>query len=358
MSRSEHIFILVLMINTVIAVIYLLFGVIFHRKNERGENQRLSWVIKAFCMAICPVVGPLFFLLSVLIRVIFFRSTVDLGDVMFSKKRVESHVSADVERETNLVPIEEALTVSDQSQMRQLMLNVIKGDIDDSLASVALALNSEDSETSHYAASVFSKALNDFRMNVRKFSQEIEKEPENWQELCVLLLEYMNRVLAQKVFTEVEQLYFVGVMADTGEKLYRGEVQARAAKEQERIKSAGEEESRDPLKEENWEEYGEEDWEDEAEEEEASEEEKNSLTARHIAQIAQRLMEIKHYEEAEVWCGRAMELFPNQVDSFRCRMQYYFEIHDQKRFLETLDQLKGSKVVVDNEMLEMIRMFS
>ncbi|MCD8129709.1 MAG: hypothetical protein LUE16_00265 [Lachnospiraceae bacterium] len=358
MSRSEHIFILILIINTAIAVLYLLFGLIFHRKNERGENQRLSWVIKAFCMAICPVAGPLFFLVSMLIRVIFFRSTVDLGDVMFSKKRVESHVSADVERETNLVPIEEALTVSDQSQLRQLMLNVIKGDIDDSLASVALALNSEDSETSHYAASVLSKALNDFRMNVRKLGQEIEKEPENWQELCVLLLEYMNRVLAQRVFTEVEQLYFVGVMADAGEKLYRGEVEERAAKEQERLKAAGEEESRDPLKEENWEEYGEEDWEDETEEEEASEEEKNSLTAGHIAWIAQRLMEIKHYEESKVWCGRAMELFPDQVDSFRCWMRYYFEMNDQKHFLETLDQLKKSKVIVDSEMLEMIRMFS
>ena len=48
------------------------------------------------------------------------------------------------------------------------MLNVIRGDLQDSLESIALALNSSDSETSHYAASVLRDELNDFRVNVQK----------------------------------------------------------------------------------------------------------------------------------------------------------------------------------------------
>lgn len=53
-----------------------------------------------------------------------------------------------------MAPLEESLAVSDKRNMRMLMLNVIRGDMQKSLESITMALNSEDSETSHYAASV------------------------------------------------------------------------------------------------------------------------------------------------------------------------------------------------------------
>ena len=62
-----------------------------------------------------------------------------------------------------MAPLEESLAVSDKRNMRMLMLNVIRGDMQKSLESITMALNSEDSETSHYAASVLRDELNDFR---------------------------------------------------------------------------------------------------------------------------------------------------------------------------------------------------
>ena len=99
---------------------------------------------------------------------IIFRQQVDLDDVIFSKERVRMHIKADEETERNMVPLEEALAVSDKKNLRALMMNIIKGDITKSLATIMLALNSQDSETSHYAASVLRDELNDFRMNDRK----------------------------------------------------------------------------------------------------------------------------------------------------------------------------------------------
>lgn len=61
-----------------------------------------------------------------------------------------------------MAPLEESLAVSDKRNMRMLMLNVIRGDMQKSLESITMALNSEDSETSHYAASVLRDELNDF----------------------------------------------------------------------------------------------------------------------------------------------------------------------------------------------------
>ena len=59
-----------------------------------------------------------------------------------------------------MAPLEESLAVSDKRNMRMLMLNVIRGDMQKSLESITMALNSEDSETSHYAASVLRDELN------------------------------------------------------------------------------------------------------------------------------------------------------------------------------------------------------
>ena len=68
-----------------------------------------------------------------------FRQEVDLEDVIFSKERIKTHLKADEERERNMVPIEEALAVSDRKNLRMLMMNVIRGDLKDSLESIMLA---------------------------------------------------------------------------------------------------------------------------------------------------------------------------------------------------------------------------
>ena len=110
-------------------------------------------------MFLCPVVGPLFFLAGLVFNKVFFRQNVDLEDVIFSKERVKTHLRADEEREGNLVPIEEALAISDKDSLRTLVMNVVRGDVQNSLASISLALNSEDTETSHYAATVLRSAV-------------------------------------------------------------------------------------------------------------------------------------------------------------------------------------------------------
>ncbi len=158
-----------------------------------------------FVMLCCPVVGPLFFLCGYLLYRIAFHREVDLADVVFSKDRVRTNVRADEERERDIVPVEEALAVSDKNSLRMLMLNVIRGDVQSSLAAISLALNGYDSETAHYAASVLQDELNDFRFHVRRSLQEMEAESEEQTEFEEALIPYMNRVLVQKVFTEMEQ---------------------------------------------------------------------------------------------------------------------------------------------------------
>lgn len=338
MSRSEQIFIAVLIINTIIAIAYLLWGVLFHRKNELGEHRCIVYILRAIVIFLCPVTGVCFFLLSELLRLVFFRAPVDLDDVIFSKERKKTIQRADEEREKNIVPLEEALSVTDHTKLRQLMLNVLKGDIDQSLSTIALALDSEDSETSHYAASILSKALNEFRINVRKLQQEIngEEDPVRKAECGILLLDYMNGVLCQKVFTLVEQRYFVDAMHATADLLYREMIERREKESQEVLQAASEQETSD------------------------SQEEAVQIPEMEPNQyynLTLRTLELEDFDRSRLWSDRGLEEYQGKLEAYKAKLKLLFATNQQKEFLQVLEQLKESEISIDNETLEMIRVF-
>jgi tetratricopeptide (TPR) repeat protein len=312
MENGELLFGIILLGNTLLAVVYLCWGIFAHKTNERGENERLSYIFRAICILICPVVAAVFLLVGTLMEKFFFRKNVNLLELLFNKERVEQIVKADEEREKNMASMEEALAVSDYGNLRELTMNVIKGDVAKSLSAISKALDSEDSETSHYAASVLSKELNDFRVNVKKIEHQMKEEeeahPDDLSErdhYGILLLDYMDRILKQHVLTHMEQEYFVREMNDTGEKLYGSD----------------------------------------------------AMTAGAYSGVAQRLMEIGDYDKAGIWCDRAMEKYPWELSSYQCKLKLLYLREDREGFLDMLRRLKKSGITLDNESMEMIRMF-
>lgn len=277
-------------------------------EEEPVNEERLACIMRFTVMFLCPVIGPLFFLFGHLLYRTVFRKEVDLADVVFSKERVRTNVRADEERERDIVPVEEALAVSDKSSLRSLMLNVIRGDVQSSLAAISLALNSHDSETAHYAASVLQDELNDFRFNVQKVFQEIEFEPEDETEFEEALIPYMNNVLVQRVFTEMEQKKFVYLMSDAGDYLYR--------------KNA------------------------------------SRITSQFYEWISLRLLDIAAFDKMEIWCNRAAAQYPEELASFTCKLKLYFTSQQREKFFQVMNELKESEVVIDSETLELIRTFS
>lgn len=317
MTRAEWLFVIVWIINFIISVLYYLWGALFYvptrERQDKDEaeylhDNRRTYLIRVIVMILCPIIGPLFFLISHLIYMTIFRQEVDLEDVIFSKERVKTNAKADEERERNLVPLEEALAVSDKKNLRMLMLNVIRGDLQDSLESISLALNSEDSETSHYAASVLRDELNDFRVKVQKIYTDIKEEKPEQTDSEEMLIDYMNRILCQKVFTEIEQAKFVNIMVEAAESIYQ--------------KNAS-----------------------------------RMLPQRYEA-VCLRLIEQNQFEQADLWCERLAKQFSDELVSYTCRLKLYFKENDRDRFFLVMDQLKKSDIIIDNETLELIRVFS
>lgn len=317
MTWDEIAILIVFAINFIAALAYWLWGthvIIPARYKERREaceflhDNRRTYLIRFLVMLLCPVVGPLFFLVSYLLYITIFRSPVDLEDVIFSKERVKIQVKADEERERNIVPIEEAVAANEKKDLRMAMMNVLKGEIQGSLASIALALNTEDSESSHYAASVLSDELNAFRINTQKMYQEIGKEEPEETGCEELLLNYMDNILKQGVFSGLEQKKYVRMMAEAAEIFY------------------GKRE--------------------------------DGLTEQQMESVCLRLLEINDFATSEKWCLRLAEKYPDRLSAYTCKLKLYFKSKNKADFFKTLSDLKQSDVVIDNETLELIRVFS
>ena len=286
----------------IVVLVYFVWNLFIRKK----KNKR-SFVINSFVMLLCPVAGPLFYILAFFFLKIFFAEEVDLEDVIFCKERVTSFVHAEEERESNVVPLEEAIEITDEISLRGLMMNVVRGDIQKSLSAISLALNSEDTETAHYAASVLQDALNDFKVNVEKQYAEIRKEDGNWVTQTEILIDYMNQVLEQNVFTDMEQRKYVYILDHICELLYRN------AKER--------------------------------------------MTSTFYEAVSLRLLGIKDYEKCHEWCERAVEQYPNTLATYTCQLKLYFTNGQKEQFFDVIERLKRSAVVIDSETLELIRVF-
>ena len=294
-------FLTIWIINCIISLVYLFFTYL------RKEEKQHSCLIKAILCILCPVVGLLFFGLSCVLCRRFFLGPVELDDVVFSKGRVKSYERPDEERERNMVPLEEAIEIMDKENLRDVMMNVLRGDIRKSLTSISLALNSEDTETAHYAASVLQDALNDFRDNVAKQFEMVKTGDENSAAVAEALLGYMDQVLRKNVFTDIEQQELTEVMDETGEILY--------------------------------------------------EKNRDRFTPKLYEDLCLRTLAVKDYETCGKWCERAIFHYPEALPTYTCQLKLYFASGQKEKFFEVMEDLKKSPVVIDNETLELLRVF-
>lgn len=301
MTGKLSVFEIVLVVNAIVVLLYWLINIPFRKGNRK------AYVICGLVMLLCPVAGPVFFGLAQIFYRAFFFEPVDLDGVIFSKERVRTFIRADEESERNMVPLEEAIEVASTDELRNLMMNIVRGDIQKSLATIALALNSEDTETAHYAASVLQDAINDFRITVQKEVAVLKEEEGSVAVSAGMLVDYMNQVLRQHVLTEIEQKDYVKIMDEVCDIFY--------------------------------------------------EKEKERMTGAQFEAICLRLLEIEEFEMCQKWCERAVYQYPNTLSTYTCQLKLFFNSGQKERFFEVLNDLRQSSIVVDSETLELIRVF-
>ena len=180
-------------------------------------------------------------------------------------------------------------------------------DYRNSLSSIALALNSEDSETAHYAASVLQDVLSEFRSNVQEKYARCQVEDENQAENCIRLVEYMGPIIEQKVLTDIEQHSMIARMDEVLEKAW--------------TLDAG------------------------------------KITSVLYKDISWCLLDIQDYKTCEKWCERSMEQYPAALSSYTSQLKLFFSCGDKEKFFDVMKRLRASDITIDSETLELIRTF-
>lgn len=294
-------FILALIINLVFVILFLLYGFL------RQKDKFRKYVLLAIVMLLTPIGGMLVLSLGTLIYHFLFKTDLDLAAISFNKERVNILLPPDVETEINIVPVEEALEVADKNTLRRVLLNVLKGDAKRSMSSVALALESEDSETSHYAASFIVDAINDFKQTVENMMKQLDQMPED-KELNLLIIDYLNQVLSQNFLNEIDRETYIYTMETAVENLFERHL--------------------------------------------------DFMTGLHYLWISHLFMDIENFPQAQVWVQRGLEHRGQDLEVYEAALKYYYMTSNKEQFFDCLETLKASSIPINHSMLQLIRLFS
>ena len=400
MRADVIIFILILIINSIVAFLYWLYFSVINKQNEGG------FVSRFIVMLLCPIIGPLYFVFGWILRKIFFHKPVDLSDVIFSKEREKSLLKTD-EKENNILPINDAVTVVDTQNARELMIEVLRHDVRKSLSSLFLAMNSDDSEISHYAASVLQSELGKFRNSVQKEMAEIdriegvlqENEKYDGQKKTPAGKQY-SRLLAElkgETYKEDdedirkkddlragrEKKERKHIFADLSDKLEQSEDYYRhelSAHEQGLRAFYGDEIEETTLTQMLNEEIAtahgliasiyevlKQNVLSEQESIHFTEliteiaqllEKRDILSVEEMAQLAESWRLRTDYENCAQWSDHINLVYPGSLESFSTRLKLYYDTDNREQFFAALNEMKASGVPLDHEMIELVRIFN
>ena len=82
------------------------------------------------------------------------------------------------------------------------------------------------------------------------------------------------------------------------------------------------------------------------------------ITADRYEGLCLKLLDLKKIPETEKWCMRLARQHGNALAAYTCRLKLYFTMGEKEKFFEVLQELKESDIIIDNETLELILIFS
>lgn len=291
---------MILTINTIIAI------AIFIMAFFQNKELRSSWIMLSWFIMIVPFIGGLYILICMMISFLRRKDNIDLTALTFSHEREKSIQAPEQDTEMNFVPIQDAMAVSDVASLRKLLLDVLRDNAKKTVSSITAVLKSEDTEASHYAASIITDSLSEFRSTVQNMIIQMNRLPED-VEINLLALEYIYEVLSLKIMTDIEQESYVYTLNTIAENLYTNNL-----------------------------------W---------------YMTATHYLWMTDMFLLIKDYNMAELWASRSSRYRPDYLDTYKANLHLYYAKRDQEAFFQCLNELRQTNITVDEEVLNLFRLY-
>lgn len=196
-----------------LVLLHVLVSVGYSWMQSRGKNKQVL-IMRMLVAGFLPIFG----LLLLWITDVYKRtSKKNVNELMLESDLLKlaegSNIfrRADMEKEMNIVPVEDILFLNDTSTRRKMLIDVLKEQTIWQIGTLETALQNEDSETVHYAAA----ALTEMRRNLQLQLQDLSvKYEENKQELAVLrayadvLKKYLDSsLLDQRTYVKYSYTY-------------------------------------------------------------------------------------------------------------------------------------------------------
>lgn len=294
--------VLILIVNVIVAVFYFLYM-------TYGKKNRKKGTIAALLILFCPVVGFIFLCLSWVIYKIFelFEGKeVNLDELSFSKRKIQLKVSSDIQKNANNVPLEETLLIASKKNKREGFLSVLREDITDSVDIIKQAVNDEDSEISHYAASSLMDIIGKFKEKENKLYMLSKEHP--IAENKASYIEHVTSFLFEDVLSHTEKQKLMEKM-DEEMRFY-------------------------------------------------TETDLMGIKGELLGKTALLWGTLKEHEKASYWFKEAFITDPLNLEVYKTALKYHYMEGQIPEFKSLMEKLKRSSIIIDNETLELIRFFN
>lgn len=293
---SEEIVWGIIFLNTVIAVIYMVI---------MWFKERLPFVFqRGFIMILCPVAGVFCYFFSFLLGLLFRNQEVDYDSLSMDKTKKEFLGMVDKERELEMLPLEEVLTVSVAKDRRRTMLNMLKMDVSERLRLMRKAVENEDSETSHYAAAALTDAFNKFSVELNALQVKYDNDRSD-KKTNMEFLDAVLRILNSGGLLGVEEIKYDYLFINLMKNL--------------------------------------------------EENHPDDITEEYYAMMVKALESVGKRAEAEEWAKLSLERQPDAEESYLNVMFIEYILGKEDEFRETLNRLIKSNISLSPKGLDIVR---
>ena len=84
---------------------------------------------------------------------------------------------------------------------------------------------------------------------------------------------------------------------------------------------------------------------------------KDDIKPQYYEWIVRCMIENDNKESAKEWCELADKNLQGLLTPYKCYLRYYYYCDDGTDFIKTIDELKNTDIPIDNDTLEIFRMF-
>lgn len=233
-----------------------------------------------------------------------FHSKGVLPDWLLRREQFDDFVlrSPDIEEETNVIPFNDALILNDNKTKRKILIDLLKGEFLKNVDALELALQSDDSETSHYAATAVQQVKSDLMKNMRQLEEQLSDDDEDY-DLLETYRDMLKNYIRIEFLDEQTRKKFMYTYLQTLNKLIQLS-------------------PRDLL---------------------------------HFKEKIDTAILLNEHREALDTAEQFLSLFPDEEDAYFSLMTVHFSMRNQVDFRRILNQLRSTDIKLSPEKLNQLR---